>query len=76
MARVVADGADVDVERGADHLAVRVLQHVGRVHRLRLVVVLTHCYSVVIHSDNVQTSQYSIVAAQHCVTSDRREYLM
>ena len=41
MARVVADGADVDVERGADHLAVRVLQHVGRVHRLRLVVVLT-----------------------------------
>ena len=49
MARVVADGADVDVERWADHLAVRVLQHVGRVDRLRLVVVLPHCYSVVIH---------------------------
>ena len=41
MAGVVADGADVDVERWTDHLAVRVLQHVGRVHRLRLVVVLT-----------------------------------
>ena len=49
MARVVADGADVDVERWADHLAVRVLQHVGRVDRLRLVVVLAHCHSVVIH---------------------------
>ena len=37
---VVADGADVDVEGGADHLAVRVLQHMGGVHSLRLIVVL------------------------------------
>ena len=60
MARVVADGADVDVERWADHLAVRVLQHVGRVDRLRLVVVLPQCYSVVLHFDNVQTSLFTI----------------
>ena len=37
---VVADGADVDVEGGADHLAVRVLQHMRGVHGLRLIVVL------------------------------------
>ena len=37
---VVADGADVDVEGGADHLAVCVLQHMRGVHGLRLIVVL------------------------------------
>jgi len=37
---VVADGADVDVEGGADHLAIRVLQHMRGVHGLRLIVVL------------------------------------
>ena len=42
VASVVADGADIDVEGGADHLAVRVLQHVGGVHRLGLVVVLKY----------------------------------
>ena len=40
VASVVADGADIDVEGGADHLAVRVLQHVGDIHRLGLIVVL------------------------------------
>ena len=40
VARVIADRTDVYVERWADHLPVRVLQHVRRVHRLRLVVVL------------------------------------
>ena len=37
---VVADRADVDIEGGADHLAVRVLQHMRGVHGLRLIVVL------------------------------------
>ena len=37
---VVADGANVDVEGGADHLAVWVLQHMGGVHSLRLIVIL------------------------------------
>lgn len=37
---VVADGANVDVEGGADHLALRVLEHMGGVHSLRLIVIL------------------------------------
>ena len=40
MPGVVADGANVDVEGGADHLAVWVLQHMGGVHSLRLIVIL------------------------------------
>ena len=40
MPGVVADGANVYVEGGADHLAVCVLQHMGGVHSLRLIVIL------------------------------------
>ena len=40
MTGVVADGADVDIEGGTDHLAVWVLEHMGGVHCLRLIVIL------------------------------------
>ena len=65
VAGVVTDGADVNIEGGADHSTTRVLENMGGVDCLRLIVVLQQQKYVKYQQNNRQTKSH---LAEHAVS--------